>query len=159
MRKLLVVLLCYFVSSAVYAGQGHEKHRCTHENCKNCPCEAEKKEVEAQLKKVWGEVRTKLAAGDIEGALAFFDDSSRVSYRKTFTEMGKKDLAALFSKSSDIRLDDLHGDTAGCLVVCSGEEVNITYPVSFARNGKGEWKIKGFLKSIHCNKVADEQDS
>ena len=143
MKKLLVVLFCLFVASSVFGGQRHEKH-CTHENCKNCPCEAEKKEVEAQLKKVWGEVRTKLTTGDIEGALVFFDDSSRKDYRKTFTEMGKKDLAALFSKSSDIRLDDLHGDTAGCLAVRIEENVNFTYPVSFARNGKGEWKIKGF---------------
>jgi len=144
MKKLLVLLFCFFVASAVFAGQNHEKHKCSHENCKNCPCEAEKKEVEGQLKKVWGEVRTKLTAGDIEGALAFFDDSSRVSYRKTFTEMGKKELAAVFSKSSDVRLDDLHGDTAGCLAVRSWEGTNFTYPVSFARNGKGEWKIKGF---------------
>jgi len=31
-----------------------------------------RKRSEAQLKKVMGEVRTKLSAGDIEGALAFF---------------------------------------------------------------------------------------
>jgi hypothetical protein len=143
MKKLLVLLFCFFVASVVFAGQGHEKH-CTHENCKNCPCEAEKKEVEGQLKRVWGEVRTKLTAGDIEGALAFFDASSRASYRKTFTEMGKKELASVFAKSSDIRLDELHGDSAGCLAVRSWEGTDFTYPVSFARNGKGEWKIKGF---------------
>lgn len=143
MKKLLVMLFSFFVATAVFAGEGHDKH-CTHENCKNCPCEAEKKEVEGQIKKVWGEVRIKLTAGDIEGALAFFDDSSREGYRKTFTEMEKKDLAALFSKSGDIRLDVLNGETAGCLAVRSGAEVNISYPVSFAKNGKGEWKIKGF---------------
>ena len=143
MKKLLVMLFSFFVATAVFAGEGHDKH-CTHENCKNCPCEAEKKEVEGQLKKVWGEVRTKLTAGDIEGALAFFDDSSRVSYRKTFSEMEKTDLADLFSRSAEIRLDVLNGETAGCLAFRSGEEVNISYPVSFAKNEKGEWKIKGF---------------
>jgi hypothetical protein len=70
MKKLLVLLFCFFVASSVFAGQGHEKHRCTHENCKNCPCEAEKKEVEAQLKKVWGEVRTKLTAAAVKAPIS-----------------------------------------------------------------------------------------
>jgi hypothetical protein len=126
MKKILLILLSLMLASTVFAGQTSEK-----------------KEIEGQLKRIWGEMNAKLTAGDIEGALAFFVEANRDKYRKTFAGMEKDALVSFFSKS-EITVNDLRDDMAECLVVPGGDGVQFSYPVSFRRTANNEWKIYDF---------------
>lgn len=143
MKKILLILLGVLLASTVFAGQDCEKHNDMNEKCANHPCDAEKNEIEGQLKLIWGEMSSKLISGDIEGTLAFFVAPKREKYRKTFTEMNKDSLTSMFSKS-EISLNELRDGMAECFASGTLEGMHYSYPVSFMKDADGKWKINDF---------------
>ena len=142
MRRLFVVLMVLCISVSAFASSA-ENQKGMHEKCTSLACKAERKAIEEQLKKAWSEMSVRLAGGDIEGALVFFADSARDSFRQRFVEMGNEKLSSFFSKP-EIRLDRLSSESADCIAVHSEKESKYFYPVSFIRTEKEGWKISGF---------------
>ena len=143
MKKILLILFSLLLASSVFAEQPCVKHGDNNEKCGNHPCDAEKKEIEGQLKGIWGEMNTKLSAGDIEGTLAFFVEAKKEKYRKTFTEMSRDTLTAMFIKS-EISLNEVRADMAECFASGALEGMHFSYPVSFMKDADGKWKINDF---------------
>lgn len=106
--------------------------------------DSDRKEIESQLRQIWTAMSAKLVSGDIEGALDYFVDGVKDRYRKTFKEMGKNKLNAIFSNISDFHLGVLYDRKAECGAIRIEGGKRYSYPVSFVRQDNGRWKIYGF---------------
>ncbi|MEK6743598.1 MAG: hypothetical protein AABZ15_08310 [Nitrospirota bacterium] len=103
-----------------------------------------KETMGALLKKKWMEMRESAIAGDIEGALKNFISTSKDSYMERLTRMGATKIAAVFTNNIDLLIDELFDGVAECGAIRVEDITYVSYPVTFARDGSGRWKIMGF---------------
>lgn len=102
-----------------------------------------REEVEKKLQEIWMSMTSALLAGNIEQALTYFIASKRDEYRKTFEEMGRREIQSVFSNIREFELDSLYEDYAECGAIRIEKGGRYSYPVAF-RKISGQWKIYGF---------------
>ena len=99
--------------------------------------------LDSLLRSKWESMRSALAQRNIEDAVKRFSDSSKTSYRETFSIV-ISDLPDLSSRLGDIQFIKMLGSYA---------EYDLRLPISghlysfyllFAKDGDGLWKIRGF---------------
>ncbi len=97
------------------------------------------------LEDKWHQMRTILAAGDIERALSFFLAGSREQYRKQFTALANAGaLPEVANELGNLLCNRFLPGAAECdlRVVRSGKEYS--FPALFERDGDGIWRIRSF---------------
>ncbi len=96
---------------------------------------------------VWDEMKSRLAVGDIQGALSLFRPLSRSRYDKLFRAMAA-DLPAIAAAMQPITPRSQRGSTAQYQLLKSevrqGQPVDVAYFVQFRRNEDGQWEIESF---------------
>jgi hypothetical protein len=100
--------------------------------------------LERQLSTTWNNMRQALKVRNIEGALAYFTESTRDSFRDQFTAM-KKDLPEIAKEMGEARLVKFEEDSiAECDIrrVENGE--TYSFMLQFVRDYDGIWRIRTF---------------
>lgn len=102
-----------------------------------------KDEMNTLLKGKWDGMKGALISGDIENALSYFVGGSKDRYREVFTGLGSK-LSSIFSSITEVKLNKLYGKVAECGAIRTEAGGRYSYPVTFAKDENGIWKIMGF---------------
>lgn len=100
--------------------------------------------LEGQLSNTWNNMRQALKVRNIEGALTYFTESTRDSFRSQFTAM-KKDLPEIAKEMGEARLVKVEEDSfAECDIrrVENGE--TYSFMLQFVRDYDGMWRIRTF---------------
>ena len=92
---------------------------------------------------VWNEMKGRLAAGDIQGAVSCFSIASRDDYQKTFLSMSKTDLTKFLKNLGPIKQASNDGEKAQYYYENVIDGKTITFPVEFDKEN-GDWKIVEF---------------
>lgn len=102
-----------------------------------------KEKLDFLLKKKWEGMLTALARHDIEGALVFFRDSSRASFRKQFTFLSAvlPDIAAELAQISMVRV---LGNTAEYDLRTVKNGTTYSFLVQIVIDEDGIWRIRTF---------------
>jgi hypothetical protein len=102
-----------------------------------------KSELDHLLRTKWEAMRAKLAETDIEGALVFFDESSRQDYRELFNVLSSM-LPVIAQEMSNIELTELVKNTAiyDLRAVRDGKEYS--FQLLFRKDSNGLWSISSF---------------
>jgi sugar lactone lactonase YvrE len=102
--------------------------------------------VDTLLHAKWNAMKSALARGDVEGALAFFADAERGRYRAIFTALDPH-LAGIAQDLGDIELIYATEERAKYRLtraqVWGGQLVTLTYYVYFVRDGGAFWRLGG----------------
>jgi sugar lactone lactonase YvrE len=100
-------------------------------------------ELDHLLRIKWEGMRAKLAESDIEGALVFFDESSRQDYRELFNVLSPM-LPVIAQEMSDIELIEFVKNTAiyDLRTVRDGKEYS--FQLLFRKDSNGLWSISSF---------------
>jgi hypothetical protein len=84
---------------------------------------------------------------DIQGALSYFVESSRAKYEEAFTLLIDQ-LPDIFSVPEEFNLISVIDNVATCesvvVEVVDGNNLPISYPVTFIKDENGFWKIMVF---------------
>jgi len=102
-----------------------------------------KSELDHLLRTKWEAMRAELAETDIEGALVFFDESSRQDYRELFNVLSSM-LPVIAQELSDIQLAELLKNTViyDLRTVRDGKEYS--FQLLFRKDNNGLWSISSF---------------
>ncbi len=101
-------------------------------------------EASAPLIATWKRVKTALIAGEVETALNEIVDSEKDAYRTMFTQIGISNIKTLMATGADFELESYSGNTAECGVIRQESDGIYSYPIGFAKDANGVWKIRGF---------------
>lgn len=103
--------------------------------------------LESHIQEKWGAMRAALKAGDIEGALVFFDDQFKEIYRKRFSEI-KSELEQFSFKIKSIYPEKIFEEDARFILICKeiedGQELDFGYDLILVKGVNGDWKILRF---------------
>jgi len=103
--------------------------------------------VDSLLRKKWGDMKAKLAAGDIQGALSYYSAETRAIHEEIFTALADQ-LPEIAAEMRDIELVSIEDGFANYRIARSevhqGKSYEITYDVYFACGLDGLWKIFRF---------------
>jgi hypothetical protein len=102
-----------------------------------------REEVDSLLRGKWEGVRLKLAAGDVEGSLAFFSDSAKGDYRELFTALTPV-LPEIVQEMSDIELIECTRDAAIYDIRTVRKGVDYSFQLLFIKDAQGIWKVDSF---------------
>ncbi len=91
----------------------------------------------------WGGMKSALINGDIEGAIALFDESFREVYREQFTTLSSI-LNTIGNELGYLRLVAIGDNRAEYEIIVTREGVTYSYYLLFARDNDGLWKIRAF---------------
>jgi len=102
-----------------------------------------REEINNLLADKWEGMRARLAGGDIEGSLAFFEDSAREDYREILQTLGPF-LSEIVSEMADIRLIKMARDRAiyDLRAVRDGKE--FSFQLLFTKDADGIWRVDSF---------------
>jgi hypothetical protein len=92
---------------------------------------------------VWDKVKSRLLAGDIEGALPYFASSERQAFREEFTTLGAADLKEMMTAAGPLTPVFVTDTLAKYRFVRTHQGREFGFAVIF-RKEKGEWKIVSF---------------
>jgi putative adhesin/Big-like domain-containing protein/glucodextranase-like protein len=98
-------------------------------------------ERNAMLQAIWSNIKTSLAAGDIEQALTYFDPSVRDRYRRTLNDIASA-LPGMFSNFPPIHPTRMTDADAEYFVIQSENGTNYGHYLYFAPGGDGVWRIQ-----------------
>lgn len=104
-------------------------------------------DTDARIRSKWNGMKSRLIAGDIEGALDYFARPSQDQYRKIFTYLSDQisGIAANMEEIEQIYADD---NVAKYRImkdeVVNGGSYRITHYIYFVRDGYGHWYIDSF---------------
>ncbi len=101
-------------------------------------------ELKNILQATWNRVKTALLAGDIETSLIEVMDSKKDIYRTMFTQLGINNIQSLLETSTDFEVENFNGNTAECGIIREESDGVYSYPIGFAKDANGIWKIRGF---------------
>jgi hypothetical protein len=147
-RRVIIGMMVFFTISPVFAVTVQNFEKCRNLSNKNFTQRSRTqelrnaKEMEKIFNRIWSAVKTKLAAGDIEGALHYFADGSKGEYRKIFKEMGA-DIDHIVS-TGQIEIESIDDQVAECGVDRLENGETFSYPITFVKDRGGTWKILGF---------------
>ena len=89
---------------------------------------------------VWKNMKARLAAGDIPGALSYFSIASKDQYRETFLSLSKAELISDAKNIGTIKPVSIESDKAQYYFENVVDGHKITFPIEFAKEN-GQWKI------------------
>jgi DNA-binding beta-propeller fold protein YncE len=90
--------------------------------------------------KVWKSMTSRLAAGDVTGAIVFFSRESKARYRQMYGSLSRAELAADAAKIANITPQRLSAEEAEYYFYDTESGQKDAFPVSFIKED-GEWKI------------------
>ncbi len=99
--------------------------------------------IDKELKSIWTSMINRLSAGDIEGALEYFTDSSRWKYKAEFT-LAKDKLPQISSKMEKIEPVYIKDDEAKYRVRIGNTGDEYTHYIWFRKDIFESWKIEKF---------------
>jgi len=99
--------------------------------------------LDTLLKGKWEGMKAKLAAGDVEGAVGFFEERSQETYRPQFTAL-KPILDIIANEMGQINLVRVEDNSAEYEIIATRNGVTYSYYLLFVRDRDGLWKIKVF---------------
>ena len=103
--------------------------------------------LDALLKTKWDRMKEALSAGDVEGSLGYFLETSKNKYRDAFNAK-ISDLPQVFTNMQNIEMIYIRDGIAKYRVnrehQIDGQSVTITYYIYFMTDGRGLWKIDQF---------------
>ena len=147
MKGVIIGVMVFFIVSPAFVVSVQNFEKCRNMSNKNFAQKSKTqeplnaKEMEKIFNGIWSAFKTKLASGDIEGALYYFADGSRDEHRKILKEMGA-DINHLLS-TGKIEIDGIHDQVAECGVDRLDNGETFSYPITFIKDRKGTWKISG----------------
>ena len=104
-------------------------------------------EIDALLQQKWANIKTQLAAKNIEGAVQFFDDSKKSLYEEVFTVLSNR-LPQIASDMQDISMIEIADRTAKYRIrrteTHNTGTYSITYYIYFIMDEDGLWKLYRF---------------
>jgi hypothetical protein len=100
-------------------------------------------EMDALLKSKWGEMRTRLASGDIEGALFFFDESTKEDFRRLFNILSPV-LQTIAQDISDIQFIEYIENAAIYDIYRIRNGIDYSFQLLFIKGSDGIWRIDSF---------------
>jgi hypothetical protein len=102
-----------------------------------------REEINNLLADKWEGMRARLAGGDIEGSLTFFEDSAREDYREILQTLGPF-LSEIVSEMADIQLIKMARNTAiyDLRAVRDGKEYS--FQLLFTKDADGIWRVDSF---------------
>jgi len=99
--------------------------------------------LDGLLRGKWEVMRAKLASGDIEGALIFFDETPKQDYRDLFNVLSTM-LPTIVQDMSDIELIEYVGDAAIYDIRTTRDGIEYSFQLLFTKDPYGIWKITSF---------------
>ena len=89
---------------------------------------------------VWKNMKARLAAGDVPGAISYFSIASKDEYQKTFLSLSKAELISDAKNMGTIKPVSIESDRAQYYFekVVAGQK--LTFPIEFDKEN-GQWKI------------------
>ena len=102
-----------------------------------------REEMDALLKSKWGEMRTRLASGDIEGALFFFDESTKEDFRRLFNILSPV-LQTIAQDISDIQFIEYIENAAIYDIYRIRNGIDYSFQLLFIKGSDGIWRIDSF---------------
>jgi len=99
--------------------------------------------LDGLLRGKWEAMGAKLASGDIEGALASFDESTKQDYRDLFNVLSTM-LPTIAQEMSDIELVEYVGDAAIYDIRTTREGIEYSFQLLFGKDLCGIWRITSF---------------
>ena len=100
--------------------------------------------MNALLQAKWNGMKTALVNGDIEGAVSYFADDTKIIYKNKFSTLGSERINAIFASFSDFKLEVFYGQLAECGAIRVEADGTFSYPVTLIKDKNGIWKIMGF---------------
>jgi hypothetical protein len=98
-------------------------------------------QTDQMLKSIWSQITSKLAAGNIEGALAYFAPGARDRYRKVLNDIAPG-LPAMFASFPPITPTKMTVGDAEYFVVLPQGGVNYGYYLYFTQGPDGVWRLE-----------------
>ncbi len=100
-------------------------------------------EVVAALESKWNEFTSALRNKDISGAVSCLEDEARPRYQTIFFVLTDK-LPDIFAQPEKLQFVYMREDYAVCNSLVNENGTKMSYPVTFARDRSGLWKIRNF---------------
>ena len=100
-------------------------------------------ELDALLKSKWEGMKNALIAGDIEGAISFFEQGSQDTYRKQFTAL-RPILNSIANDMGQINLVRIEDNSAEYEIITTRNGVTYSLHLLFVKDKDGLWRIKVF---------------
>lgn len=89
---------------------------------------------------VWKDMKARLKAGDVEGAMSDFSVNSRDKYEAAFMALSKDELLSVVKDMGELKPSTIERDSAEYYFESLVEGRTITFPVEFDKEN-GAWKI------------------
>ena len=102
-----------------------------------------REEIDALLRAKWEGMKTKLSSGDIEGALAFYDETSKQDYRDLFNVLSPI-LPTIVQEMSDIQLIEYTGNSTIYDILTIRDGIEYSFQLLFTKDINGIWRIDSF---------------
>ncbi|MDH4266320.1 MAG: Ig-like domain-containing protein [Deltaproteobacteria bacterium] len=100
-------------------------------------------ELDALLRSKWEGVKGKLLSADIEGALAFFDESAKPAYRELFNTLSSL-LPIIVQEMSDIQLNEYASNAVIYDIRTIRDGIEYSFHLLFTQDSGGIWRISSF---------------
>jgi len=104
-------------------------------------------QLDALLQAKWSDMKSRLAAGDIEGALNYYGSDTRDDYEAIFTALGSQ-LGHVVQEMQAIELISIEDGMAKYRIrrdeIHQGQTYTITYHIYFDCSEDGVWRIHRF---------------
>ncbi len=100
-------------------------------------------ELDALLRTKWEGMRQALAQNDVNGAVSYFSESTKESYREMFTILSDS-LTEIEQELSDIQFIDIMKNAAECDIRITRDGNEYSFYLLFIKDVDGLWKIKSF---------------
>lgn len=99
--------------------------------------------MDALLKGKWEGMKTKLIAGDVKGAVGYFADKSKDSFRQQFTILSSI-LSQIVSEMGEISLIKVKDNYAEYDLRTVRDNTTYSFQLLFVRDTDGIWRIRSF---------------
>jgi hypothetical protein len=100
-------------------------------------------ELDALLRGKWESMRNRLASGDIEGVLVFFDEDAKEDYRDLFNTLSSM-LPTIAQELSDIQIIKYRQNAAIYDIQTIRDGIVYSFQLLFTKDSAGIWRINPF---------------
>jgi len=102
-----------------------------------------REEIDVLLRAKWEGMGSKLSIGDIEGALVFFDETSKQAYRDLFYVLSSM-LPTIVQEMGDIHFIEYLKNAAICDIQTTRGGIDYSFQLLFTKDLQGIWRIDSF---------------
>jgi hypothetical protein len=100
-------------------------------------------EIDTLLRTKWERMKGALSQGDIEGALSYFDDSTKSGYKEHFTVLSQV-IPQIVQELNDIQLIGMMTNAIEYDIRATRNGTEYSFYLLFVRDEDGLWKIRSF---------------